>query len=464
MFVAALVAVLVWGTLAFGSVYPWAYQPLIAACAVCGVYGLIVARRREWRERSLLLALLFLALVPAVQLVPMSSSALQSISPAADRFLRGQDLSYALSPAAHPLSINPRATMRGLMLLAGFGVLLLGLVRALRASTAQRLGLCLIALGVVVALIGIVQKATLGDHAFAGMKIYGIWEPESKLTTPFGPFVNKNHFAGWMLMVFPLAVCLAFEVMERATHHRRGARSTLIWLSSPDGGRFQLLIFAATLMAVSVLMTGSRSGLGGLIFIVVTAIFFASRRLQSTKVRWGVLASAAALFVIVFLWAGADVAARVGQRVNAVELRKRIWHDTLTIVRDFPVAGTGLNTFGTATVAYQSSNRDVHYQEAHNEYLQLAAEGGVLLIVAAIVLLTVIARKIRRRFVSGRDGPAGYWLRLGAVIGVVAIALQSIVEFSLQMPGNAALFVVVLALCLHRPGPRPRTSLEEYSA
>ena len=97
-----------------------------------------------------------------------------------------------------------------------------------------------------------------------------------------------------------------------------------------------------------------------------------------------------------------------------------------------------------------------HLREAHNEYLQLAAEGGVLLGVPVVCALAAFARDVRRRFVGSSE--SGYWVRLGAVTGLVAIALQSTVEFSLQMPGNAALCAVLCAIALHRDprGAAPR--------
>ena len=88
--------------------------------------------------------------------------------------------------------------------------------------------------------------------------------------------------------------------------------------------------------------------------------------------------------------------------------------------------------------------------EAHNDYLQLLVEGGWLVTVPALVLIGLFAREVRRRFREGLDDRTGYWIRLGAVTGIIAIAFQEIVEFSLQMPGNAALFTVLCAIAVRR--------------
>jgi O-antigen ligase len=91
-----------------------------------------------------------------------------------------------------------------------------------------------------------------------------------------------------------------------------------------------------------------------------------------------------------------------------------------------------------------------HYIEAHNDYLQLLVEGGWLVAVPALVLVGLFVWEVRRRFREARDDRTGYWLRLGAVTGLVAIALQEVMEFSLQMPGNAALFTLLAAIAIRR--------------
>jgi len=114
------------------------------------------------------------------------------------------------------------------------------------------------------------------------------------------------------------------------------------------------------------------------------------------------------------------------------------------------IVGAGLNAFGTATHIYQTSG-DAHYAEAHNDYLQILAEGGITLAVIVAVLVALVALQINRQFALNRDLQDLYWIRVGATLGLLAIALQDSVEFSLQMPGNAVLFVVLLTMALHAP-------------
>jgi len=140
---------------------------------------------------------------------------------------------------------------------------------------------------------------------------------------------------------------------------------------------------------------------------------------------------------------GSEAGSSLGGRIGA-------WRDTLRIVRDSPYTGTGLNTFGTAMVLYQTGTGLGRFQEAHNDYLQIAAEGGLLIGIPVLFTLGVFVWNIRRRFHQAPKGGSTYWIRIGAVIGLILIALQSLLEFSLQMPGNAALFALVAALAVHQ--------------
>jgi hypothetical protein len=90
------------------------------------------------------------------------------------------------------------------------------------------------------------------------------------------------------------------------------------------------------------------------------------------------------------------------------------------------------------------------------------AEGGVLLTIPAALCAGAFILAVRRRFIEDASVRT-YWLRAGAVTGLTAIALQETVEFSLQMPGNAALFAVMCGIALHK-GPERRTASEPCAA
>src|SRR4029453_18942593 len=78
--------------------------------------------------------------------------------------------------------------------------------------------------------------------------------------------------------------------------------------------------------------------------------------------------------------------------------RRGPWSDALAIASRFPLTGTGLNTYGVATMFYQQHDLTRHHAEAHNDYLQLLAEGGALLAIPAIVCIGAFITLVRRRF------------------------------------------------------------------
>ena len=494
-----LVLILVaWGALAFGSVYDWARWPLLTGCALAGAWGLA---RRVRHERThvngpVLAGLVLVAAAVSVQLVPLDRHTLKAWSPATDAFLRQADVRYAMAAAAdpgspfdsranralaqdkqdsglrqrragesrvpspeprpnvplsgsitHPLSINPHKTWVGLTCLAGFGLLLLGLARGLDGRHLRVLAPGIVVLGVVMSMIGIVQKAL-----WTG-KVYGFWEPINKGAVAFGPFINRNHFAGWMLLALPVAVgYFASQVARGMVGVQPGWRNRVVWFSTPDASRAVLSGFSILVMGFALALTLSRSGIACFLLAMLLSAFYVLRR-QGGSARERLLGTyLVVVFVAAVAWAGIDtIGARFAQVDWALAGRAGAWADAWRIHRMFPWFGTGLNTYGSATLLFQEFEKaTAHYVEAHNDYLQLLVEGGWLVAVPAAVLIGLFAREVRRRFREARDDRTGYWLRVGAVTGIIAIAFQEMVEFSLQMPGNAVLFTVLCAIAIRR--------------
>ena len=445
----ATMLILAWGAFAFGAVYEWAFWPLAAGCAVSAALGLMPGSDvPRLPSASMALCLTAVAGAAIVQLLPLPLNLLGVLSPRAGSLLSELDILFAAGAAdSHALSIAPQATFTALMLFASFVAMMFGVARVVSASGPRRIATLITAIAVVLALVGIVQRP------FYDGRIYGFWTPLMQ-GSPFGPFVNKNHFAGWMLMALPLTFGLLCAAAARVTPPAESDwRHRLIWWSSPDATRVLLLSAAAAVMALSLVLTMSRSGLLAFAVSISITSVYAIRRLPGRSKRLVVAGYFACLVVFVVSWAGVDaVAARFGSANPAtVNERLPIWRDTWRIIADFWLTGSGLNTFGVATLFYQSSVPGFHLREAHNDYLQLAAEGGLLLGVPIVCAMAAFARDVRRRFV-GSSG-SSYWVRMGAVTGLIAIAVQSTVEFSLQMPGNAALCAVLCGIALHRDPP-----------
>ena len=447
-FMPLFVSLIAWGTFSFGAVHPWAYLPLFSACGAVGLLALVFSQRRD-REvsnisKSLAIGLVVLIVAVGVQLVPLSRTMLGHVSPATNSLLQQYDLEYSLSNSLHPLSIRPDDTLLSLVFIVALGLFLVGATRALSGRSWRAMVRGLVMLGALLALIAIIQKATGTDKA------YGLWLPLSK--SPFGPFGNKNHFAGWMLMVLPTGLGYFLGLVEhRVQSSKRDWRNRILWFGSPEASEILLVGFAIGLMGLSLVLTLSRSGITAFLFAVII-IGWRMIRAQSGRHWILVAACVVSLAVVSVEWTGTySVIARFAAlRGSGLAGRLITWRDTLRIIEAFPLTGTGLNTYGQAMMFYQTVDLGNLYMWAHNDYLQLAADGGLLLGVPIAVLIGLFVREVVHRFRERADDRLAYSIRLGAVTGLIAVALQDVVDFSLQIPGNAAVFVLLCALAVAR--------------
>jgi O-antigen ligase len=124
------------------------------------------------------------------------------------------------------------------------------------------------------------------------------------------------------------------------------------------------------------------------------------------------------------------------------------WRDGWDVVRDFPLFGTGLNTYPDAMLFYQQRNPGFFVAQAHNDYLQVLAEGGLLVTIPATLAILLMGYAIRRNLRAASSQARGYWIRSGAAVGLLAMATQEVFEFSLQIPANALLFCTLAAVAL----------------
>jgi O-antigen ligase len=234
----------------------------------------------------------------------------------------------------------------------------------------------------------------------------------------------------------------------------RSWRQRLIWLSTLEASRLIGVGIALTAMTVSVILSMSRSGIACLMLGLAAIGFLEGRKVFFGWARTAVVACLLLFGVASVAAVGADAMVTRFSTLHddSLEGRTAAWRDARVLVKQFPLAGTGLNTFGVAMLFYQTTHLQELYAEAHNDYLQLAAEGGLLVGLPALALMFFTSKEVRGRFHDADRGSHVHWIRLGAVTDLVAAGLQEAGDFSLQMPGNAALFCVLAAIALHRCG------------
>ena len=460
-FAPATVSLIAWGVLAFGCEYAWGYVPLLVFSVTIGVLGLAAPGgvARELRAVAISLALIVVAV--SLQLIPLPAPILMALSPArlAEDYaaLFAATVPDAAGPeraagrSAASISVSPARTLLGVAFLTGLSLFFLGCCRALGAVRASAVARGVVALGLLVALIAIVQEASRSPL------VYGVWWPRKIESLPAAPMINANHLAGWLVMALSLALGYLCGGLTMGRFAASGWRRRVLWLGSRDGSDTLVAGLGVLVMALAVIITLSVSGIVCLVAIGFVFWWWATRPSGGAQGRLLGPAALVALLLLVVGWVGFDV---VGEELamaswSDVGGRLPIWQDTGRMVRDFPITGTGLNTYGIAMLAYQTGQPDERVVEAHSDYLQLAAEGGMLLGLPIVIAVAVFVRRVRARFREAADDFRIHWLRVGAVAGVVALAVQSLVDFSLQMPGNAVLFALLMSIAVHR-APRRR--------
>jgi O-antigen ligase len=128
-----------------------------------------------------------------------------------------------------------------------------------------------------------------------------------------------------------------------------------------------------------------------------------------------------------------------------IEGRIGIWKDTLRLIRDFPLLGSGLGTFELLYRGYQTAVVSSNVDHAHNDYLEFASDTGVI---GAALLFLPILYLLARMVISFLDDPRSYRraVTLGCIGSTTAILLHSVTDFNLQIPANALVFAVVLGI------------------
>lgn len=396
-------------------------------------------------DLDLLLALV--AFVIAFQLLPLPRWLVDLISPADRR--AWQQLSLSV-PASLPVSIDPDRTASALLVtLAAFVFFLVA--RRVFASGGVRIAVRGVSMiGMLLAAIALAQDATA--HGL----MYWRWKPLDEGPPPFGPFVNRNHFGTWAVLAVPM--CLGYLAAHTAAHHHRSAEHAAFRrrVATFFDGRAVGLTTAAALLLVGIVVSLSRSALAGIVAAACVGLVLRYRRGGTGgRAIWWIGAAAVAAIALAFTELRPSI---LGLRVSTAGVsagnRVLIWRDTIPIVREFWLTGTGAGTYLTSMLLYQRSSPGWLYNQAHNHYLQVAAEGGVLLALPVFAALASYARAAWRHLTADRSGM--FWIRAGAFCGLAGVAVQSVWETGLTMPANAALAAIAAAIVVHDPAPHAR--------
>jgi O-antigen ligase len=430
-----LVVLAGWTLFAFAGFYPWTTIPLMA-----GALALAALERPKLvtaGTRVLDLALLAALGGMALQLVPLPAETRASLAPAATAFDRALRVNAGVVPP-RPISLDPNATGHALLVSAACLLAFFTTRSVLQRSGVRTVARGVAGLGLVLAPLTIVQ------HATSPRLLYWTWVPYVGNARPYGPFMNRNDLATWLVLAVPLTIGYLFARFESRRSARAGslvavmADSTAAWL-----------LGAAGLMSAALIATLSRSGLAGAATAAcVLAACAAWRTSWKVGVVWLLVAGAGALVAAAAFANIGDLAARLDAAVSeGAAGRLSIWRQTWPMARAFWPTGTGVGAYQYGMIPYQTSTRLFYLNHAHSGYLQLLSEGGALLVIPAAVAIGAAITQVYRRTMADRT-PI-FWIRAGAASGLIGFLTQSIWETTLRMPANGVLLALVAALALH---------------
>jgi O-antigen ligase len=419
-----------------------------AATGAALLISLAVVLRGAWAGRTLPFYPPFAAagafvVLAMLQLVPLPRGLHATLAPESARAWYPAEAAAAaiLGPGPRPISVNPPATRRGLAFAAG--ALALSLLAAPALSGHRTALASSLVVGGAASLLAL--YSLLGRLAF-GNRLYGVFDVPT--VAPFGPFVSKNHFAGYVEMACLLVLGVALGWMRRGD----GRSPRLAWIGGPRAGRIVWGGGLAAIMSLGVLASQSRGGAVSLAFgALVLVAAGTSGHWRGTKravlVRAGAVALVGAAFFLALPSAGrARIVGLVGAAdEQAGAFRLRTWRDSLQLSAASPFVGSGLGTFADAFASFKSGSGAVRVENAENDYLQVLAEMGALGLVGVVggvawlgqFLLTGIRRQ---QDVTLRG------LGVGALAGLAALAVHSLFDFNLRIPSNALLAAFLVGL------------------
>jgi hypothetical protein len=438
-----------WSIFAVGGVYLWAGVPLLGA-AVALALGARPRVAGSSETRGVDTALVLALAATAFQLVPLPGSARALITPHADTLRSALLLSRDGTSTFEPISVAPWSTAYGLGLIATAMVVFWTARQACGQGATRFLVRAVAFVGLIAALAALVQKA--GNPEL----IYGHWVPRDAGARPFGPFVNRNHFAAWVVMAVPLATGYVGAALtaHRPASHVAGAVAAA--LRSLGSGALWTAVSVAV-MTLALVTSTSRSGLLAFGISLAGAVWIGRGRLTT---RVWIVALLAASILVLFVGTYGNLTPLMWRLEETLLVgagdRPQIWQETWTVIRDFWLTGTGLGTYQPTMLIYQQTDRGVFINQAHNQYLHLFAEGGLLLIIPAAASVIAFIRLFRIRL--ARDTSPSAWLRIGGAAALVAIAVQGLWETGLRMPANGILFALAAAVAVHRPVGREKGS------
>jgi O-antigen ligase/tetratricopeptide (TPR) repeat protein len=437
------ISILFFSPLAFGSVEQWSMTTVQFLICCCALF-LVLSPKKD--ERYLLkvpgtLPLTLLIFWMLFQVLSLPPSIIHTVAPSTYEIYQ-PILDVSPQDQWIPLTVNQKATLFESMRIASYALFYFLTVQILSSGPYLKKTVRIVSyLAIGIAFLAIIQKFSSPNHIY--------WfrsTPEGAGTV--GPWVYHNHYAGFMEMMCPLVLAL-FLFYQPTVNHEKPLRSRIAEICTLPGSNLHVFFGCGVLVIISsIFVSLSR---GGIISLTMALLFFVlvlPRKTFNFKyVTYGFLVCSIALMVTWFGWG--SIIEKFGTTFtdtgNITNIRLQLWQDSLNIIHDFFLTGTGFGTFIHIYPLYKTVANDAILDHAHNDYIELLTDGGIVgFVLAACFILTIILHAWKNLKIR-RDRYA-ILVSIGALTGIVSILFHSVTDFNMHNGANGLYFFFLCGL------------------
>jgi len=445
---------LVFSPFAFGSVQRWAYT-IIEVIVLFNLFLWIVksisTKRIELPKLPFLIPIFIFLTYICFQIIPLSPRILTSLSPETDKLYSwSQPRNYGYSDirdkqesgnkAYGSLSIHPHGTIQETVKLITYLMIFLITIKTFASVKGiNNLLWVLVTMGFCISAFAIIQKTTWNGMAFWFIRL-----TDGKI--PFGPYINRNNFAGFIGMIIPISIGM---LQSELSKNEKDIRNSIVVFRilnyfEQRCGKILVLLTMISVMGVSLFMSLSRGGIFS--FLIAVIAFYILMFVKGIRHRIKLpLIFLALIILFVVAWFGhTPVWNRIESFMSPEIFSSRVplWKNSIVILADYPIFGTGLGTFKLIFTQFQALAPNVQFLYLENEYLQLLIETGIVGAGIAASIIIVFAMYARRKFKNlgrARNIP----IACGLISSCVFFLVNGVVGFDFHIPANALYFSII---------------------
>ncbi|MCF8056749.1 MAG: O-antigen ligase family protein [Desulfocapsa sp.] len=388
-----------------------------------------------------ILPLVLLVLWMFLQTIPLPPSIVEIVAPAIHDIYKPIN-EVSTQDQWIPLTVNQKATIFELMRISSYALFYFLTVQLLSNGSHLKKTVRIVSyLAIGIAFLAIIQKLSSPD------KIY--WfraTPENAGTV--GPWVYHNHYAGFMEMMCPLIFAL-FLYYRPTVSHNKPLRIKIVEACTMPGSNFHVFLGVGAIIIISsVFISLSRGGIVSLSLALMIFILILPRKIFDFNfLNYVFLASCVALMITWFGWGA--VIDKFGTTFTDSgtihDLRPVLWLDSFRIIKDFFPTGAGFGTFIHIYPLYKTLSVSVILDHAHNDYIELLTDGGIVgFVLAAWFVLTIIVHGWKN--MNYRRDRYAILLSIGTLTGIFSILIHSVTDFNMHNGANGFYFFFLCGL------------------